>query len=311
MAQGFGGNPLDLGGVRFYMPPMTGTAFIKMHGLGNDFVIFDGRQTAIRLSEDAVRAIADRHTGVGCDQLIIMEAAKVGSNSDSGSDSGADVFMRIRNADGGEVEACGNAVRCVASLIMVETGRDAATVETLAGRVRCRRTADGRITADMGAPVEDWSGIPLAAATDSLHLDMGAGPLTDPVGVGMGNPHAVFFVDDVDAVALGELGPKLEVHPLYPKRANIEVAQICGPDLIRVRVWERGAGLTRACGTGACAVLVAAHRRGLAGRKSVVQLDGGRLHIEWAADGHVLMTGAIATSFEGHIDGQTDGLATP
>ncbi len=282
---------------------MTGTAFIKMHGLGNDFVIFDGRQTAIRLSEDAVRAIADRHTGVGCDQLIVIEAAKVGS--------GADAFMRIRNADGGEVEACGNAVRCVASLIMVETGRDAATVETLAGRVRCRRTADGRITADMGAPVENWSGIPLAAATDSLHLDMGAGQLTDPVGVGMGNPHAVFFVDDVDAVALGELGPELEVHPLYPKRANIEVAQICGPDLIRVRVWERGAGLTRACGTGACAVLVAAHRRGLVGRKSVVQLDGGRLHIEWAADGHVLMTGAIATSFEGHIDGQIDGLATP
>jgi len=131
---------------------------------------------------------------------------------------------------------------------------------------------------------------------------MRAGPLTDPVGVGIGNPHAVFFVDDVDHVALVELGPELEVHPLYPNRANIEVAQIIGPDLIRVRVWERGVGETRACGTGACAVLVAAHRRGLAGRKSVVQLDGGSLDIEWTTADHVLMTGAIATSFKGSIE---------
>ena len=277
------------------MPPMTGTNFIKMHGLGNDFVIFDGRHAALRLSDDAVRAIADRRTGVGCDQLIVIENAEDGS--------GADAFMRIRNADGGEVEACGNAVRCVGSLIMDETGQGAATVATLAGPVRLERKPDGRITADMGAPVEDWAGIPLAAETGTLHLDMRAGPLTDPVGVGMGNPHAVFFVDDVGGVALAELGPELEVHPLYPNRANIEVAQIIGPDLIRVRVWERGAGETRACGTGACAVLVAAHRRGLAGRKSVVQLDGGGLDIEWTEAGHVLMTGAIATSFEGRIDG--------
>lgn len=276
------------------MPPMTGTQFIKMHGLGNDFVIFDGRDAAIRPSDDAVRAIADRRTGVGCDQLIVIENAEDGS--------GADAFMRIRNSDGGEVEACGNAVRCVGSLIMDETGQSAATVATLAGPVRLERTTDGRITADMGAPVEDWAGIPLAGETDTLHLDMSAGPLTGPVGVGMGNPHAVFFVDDVDEVALAELGPELEVHPLYPNRANIEVAQIIRPDLIRVRVWERGAGETRACGTGACAVLVAAHRRGLTGRKSVVQLDGGNLDIEWTAGGHVLMTGAIATSFEGRIE---------
>ena len=274
---------------------MTGTHFIKMHGLGNDFVIFDGRHAAIRLSDDAVRAIADRRTGVGCDQLIVIENAEDGS--------GAEAFMRIRNADGGEVEACGNAVRCVGSLIMDETGRNAATVATLAGPVRLYRTHDGRVTADMGAPVEDWAGIPLAEETGTLHLDMGAGPLTDPVGVGMGNPHAVFFVDGVDEVSLAELGPELETHPLYPNRANIEVAQICGPDLIRVRVWERGAGETRACGTGACAVLVAAHRRGLTGRKAVVQLNGGALDIEWTKDGHVLMTGAIATSFEGRIDG--------
>jgi diaminopimelate epimerase len=276
------------------MPPMTGTNFIKMHGLGNDFVIFDGRQAAIRLSEGAVRAVADRRTGVGCDQLIVIENAEAGY--------AADAFMRIRNADGGEVEACGNAVRCVGSLIMDETGQNAATVATLAGSVRLERATDGRVTADMGAPVQDWAGIPLARETGTLHLDMSAGPLTDPVGVGIGNPHAVFFVDDVDHVALVELGPELEVHPLYPNRANIEVAQIIGPDLIRVRVWERGVGETRACGTGACAVLVAAHRRGLAGRKSVVQLDGGSLDIEWTTADHVLMTGAIATSFKGSIE---------
>jgi diaminopimelate epimerase len=278
---------------------MTGTAFIKMHGLGNDFVIFDGRQAAIRFTGEHARAIADRRTGVGCDQLIVIETAADGPNSGSG----ADAFMRIRNADGGEVEACGNAVRCVGSLIMEETGLGSAIIDTLAGPVRCERTDDGRISADMGPPVTDWAAIPLAVETDTLHLEMGAGALADPVGVGMGNPHAVFFVDDVDEVALEELGPKLEMHPLYPKRANIEVAQICGADLIRVRVWERGAGLTQACGTGACAALVAAHRRGLAGRQSVVQLDGGALDIEWAADGHVIMTGPIATSFTGHING--------
>ncbi|MAF47853.1 MAG: diaminopimelate epimerase [Rhodospirillales bacterium] len=276
---------------------MNETAFIKMHGLGNDFVIFDARKSALRMSDADAREIADRRTGIGCDQLIVIEPAS----------AGGDAFMRIRNADGGEVEACGNAVRCVGSLIMDETGASEAVIATLAGPVRTRRLDDGRISADMGPPAADWAAIPLAREMDTLHLDMAEGPLADPVGVGIGNPHAVFFVADAEAVALDELGPKLEVHPLYPKRANIEVAELRGPDLIRVRVWERGAGLTRACGTGACAVLVAAHRRGLSGRQAVVQLDGGALDIEWTAGGNVEMTGPVATSFTGSIG----GLARP
>lgn len=272
---------------------MTGTPFIKMHGLGNDFVIFDARRDSIGLTEEDARAVADRRTGVGCDQLIVIEAP---------TDNGADAFMRIRNADGGEVETCGNAVRCVASLIMDEASTAVVVVETLAGTVRCERASAGRITADMGVPTEDWAEIPLAGEMDSLHLDMGAGPLSDPVGVGVGNPHAVFFVPDTAQVTLSKLGPELEAHPLYPKRANIEVAQILSPNKIRARVWERGVGITQACGTGACAVLVAAYRRGLSKREASIILDGGNLDIRWAADGHILMTGAIAMSFEGRID---------
>ena len=276
---------------------MSGIGFTKMHGLGNDFVVIDARHGAPVIGEDEARAIADRRTGIGCDQLLVIEPPING---------GAEAFMRIRNADGGEVAACGNGVRCVAAFLMAEAGSDRVVIETGAGLSEARAAAAGQVIVDMGAAVDDWRAIPLAAAVDTLHLEVTAGPLRDAVGVGIGNPHAVFFVDDADAVALEVHGPLLEHHPLFPERANIGVAQIMSPeaglDRIRLRVWERGVGLTRACGTGACAALVAAHRRGLSQRRAAVLLDGGRLLIEWRADGHVLMTGPSAVSFRGRLD---------
>ncbi len=272
---------------------MTTVNFIKMHGLGNDFVVFDGRANPLELSADQTRAIADRRTGVGCDQLIQLEPA---------TDTGADVFMRIRNADGGEVDACGNATRCIGAMVMEETGQDQAVIQTNAGLLATSRTGDNLVTVDMGPARLDWQDIPLAGETDTLHLAMTEGDLADPVAVSMGNPHAVFFVADANAVALSEVGPKLEFHPLYPERTNVEVVEVRSENELRVRVWERGAGITMACGTGACAALVAANRRGLSGRKASVELDGGVLEIEWLENGHVLMTGETAVSFSGTWD---------
>ena len=267
--------------------------FVKMHGLGNDFVVIDARAEPLALSDDAARRIADRRTGVGCDQLIVLEPARRGT---------AAAFMRIHNADGGEVEACGNASRCIGYLLMRESGQDTATIETLAGELITVRNGAG-ITVDMGPARLDWRDIPLAEERDTLHMGLALGPLSDPVGVSIGNPHAVFFVEDAESVDLETLGPKLEHDPLFPERANIEAATVTAPERIRLRVWERGVGLTRACGTGACATLVAACRRGLTGRKATVVLDGGPLEIEWReGDGHVLMTGPVATAFAGALD---------
>jgi diaminopimelate epimerase len=263
-----------------------------MHGLGNDFVVIDARERPLRLDEDKVRAIADRRTGVGCDQLIVMERAKPGF---------ADVFMRIHNADGGEVAACGNATRCVADLMMKEMGRDHLVIETAAGLLDAERAPGGRITVDMGPARLDWREIPLREAQDTNRLDLSLGPLRGPAAVNMGNPHAVFFVEDVAKIDLDSLGPVLERHPMFPERANIGVAQVVAPDRIRLRVWERGAGITRACGTGACAAVVAAARRGLTGRKATVVLDGGELVIEWLPDGNVSMSGPVAVSFTGEL----------
>jgi diaminopimelate epimerase len=271
---------------------MRSIPFIKMHGLGNDFVVIDARRRAFALTDDETRAIADRHTGVGCDQLIVIEAA---------SASGVDAFMRIRNADGGEVGACGNAARCVASLLLDETGRPRVTIDTAGGRLLAERASAGRFTVDMGRPRLEWRDIPLAQATDTLHVGLTLGSLRDPVAVSMGNPHAVFFVDNLESIPIETLGPQLEHHSLFPERANIGVAQVVGTDNLRLRVWERGVGLTRACGTGACAAAVAAHRRGLTGRKVSITVDGGRLDIEWRADDRVMMTGPVATSFTGEI----------
>ena len=271
---------------------MTGRPFIKMHGLGNDFVVVDARQTPFPLDDAAARRIADRRWGVGCDQLLILEPANNGS---------ADLFLRIRNNEGGEVGACGNGTRCVAALVMQERGLERLTVETRAGLLQAEAEPDGRVTVDMGPALLDWQEIPLAREMDSLHLDLARGDLADPVAVNMGNPHAVFFVDDVETIDLTTIGPKLEHDPLFPERANIEIVHLVGPDRLRCRVWERGAGITMACGSGACAVGVAAARRGLTGRKTEVLLDGGPLGIEWREDGHVLMTGPVATSFSGTL----------
>jgi diaminopimelate epimerase len=266
---------------------MTGRPFIKMHGLGNDFVVVDARTEPFPLTDAMAQAIADRREGVGCDQLLILEPPTNGS---------ADVFLRIRNHDGGEVGACGNGTRCVADLVMGELGRDAIVIETSAGLLRAKAAGSGLVTVDMGEAKLDWRDIPLSEARDSLHLGIENGPLKDPVGVNMGNPHAVFFVDDLESLPLAELGPPLEHHPLFPERANIGAAQVIGPDKLRLRVWERGVGLTRACGTGACAAAVAAARRGLTGRKVEVVLDGGSLTLHWREDGHVEKTGPVATA---------------
>lgn len=271
---------------------MDQLSFIKMHGAGNDFVVLDGRSTPVPLTIAEAQALADRHFGIGCDQLIVMEPP---------TSEGADLFMRIRNPDGGESEACGNATRCIASLVMGETGRDQVVIETLAGHLPARTADAGLITVDMGPANLAWQEIPLAEERDTLHLGIGAGPLQDPVGVNMGNPHAVFFVEDADAIDLATLGPKLEHDPLLPERANISVISLKGPDRLRQRVWERGAGITLACGSGACAGVVAAARRGVTGRKVETTMDGGVLKLEWREDGHVLMTGPVATSFRGQI----------
>lgn len=271
---------------------MRALDFVKMHGLGNDFVILDAREHALTLDTGAARAIADRHRGVGCDQILIIEPAK----------RAGDAFMRVRNADGSEAEACGNGARCVALLLMAQNKSDRVVLETLGGPVSAQRAGDHRIAVDMGEPHLGWREIPLAKDCDTLHVPLRLGTLSDPVCTSMGNPHATFFVPDLGAIDIATLGPKLEHDPIFPARANIGFAQIVSPKRIRVRVWERGDGLTLACGSGACTTLVAAVRRGLSERRAEIVADGGALEIEWRQDNHVIMTGAVATSFRGTID---------
>jgi diaminopimelate epimerase len=272
---------------------MSALSFVKMHGLGNDFVVLDARAAPLALSAGQVRAVADRRTGVGCDQLIVIETPTAAL---------ADAFMRIRNADGSEVAACGNASRCVAALLMAEKDTEHVIIETAAGLLDADARGDGLVSVDMGRVSFDWRDIPLSKPADTLHLDVSAGPLRDGVAVNVGNPHAVYFVADAAAVPLEAVGPIIENHTMFPERTNVEAAEVLGPDRIRLRVWERGVGVTRACGSGACAALVAAARRGLTGRSAEVVLDGGRLGIEWLKDDHVLMTGPVATSFTGTLD---------
>ncbi|MDP1841642.1 MAG: diaminopimelate epimerase [Reyranella sp.] len=277
---------------------MTGTPFLKMHGLGNDFVVLDARATPLDLSLERRRTIADRRLGVGCDQLIVLEQP---------TDGDADVFMRIFNPDGGEAGACGNATRCVASVVMDERKTDQVTVQTISGLLESQKTGLGAnglpvISVDMGLARLDWREIPVRDACDTNHMPIGLGPLQDPVGTNMGNPHATFFVDDLATIPIADLGPKLEHDRFFPERANIGVAQFLGEGRLRLRVWERGAGLTLACGSGACAAVVAASRRGLVDRKAEIIVDGGVLTMEWLRDGHVLMTGGIALAFKGELD---------
>ncbi|WP_428485411.1 diaminopimelate epimerase [Rhodopila sp.] len=268
------------------------TGFVKMHGCGNDFVILDERPHPLDLTSSRAAALAHRHTGIGCDQLVVIKSGE----------PDADAFMRIYNPDGSEAGACGNATRCVAAMLARETGRQALTIRTISGDLPSLIHADGQITVDMGLPRLDWSDIPLLRPMDTLRLDVSAGPVSGPAATSMGNPHATFFVEDLNAVPIERVGPLLEHDPIFPQRANIGFVQVLNPDAIRLKVWERGAGLTLACGSGACAALVNAHRRGLANRRAQVIVDGGTLVMEWRDDGHVLMTGPVATTFHGQVD---------
>ncbi len=270
----------------------SGVFFRKMHGLGNDFVVLDARSAGLSLTSDTAKAIANRRTGIGCDQILILESAR----------SGGDIFMAIRNADGGEVASCGNGSRCVARLLLGETGKDEVVIETLAGPVTAKRAANDLIAVDMGSARTDWQDIPLTEAVDTAHLNVSEGPLNDPIAVSMGNPHMVFFVSNANEIDLAALGPKLEHHPLFPERTNVEAVQVLSKTHLRMRVWERGAGITQACGTGACATLVAAVRRNISERKATVSLDGGDLEIEWREDNHVIMSGPVAETFTGTLN---------
>jgi diaminopimelate epimerase len=324
--------------------------FRKMNGLGNDFMVVDARVFPVRPSPEVIRALADRKSGIGFDQFITIEPGQ----------APADAFMRIDNADGGEVEACGNATRCVGRLLMDETGRDTAAIETVAGLLFVRPAGSGRavpsssvvmpgldpgihsvtptarrdrdgmdrrvkpgdddgerfaapdlISVDMGIPKFGWADIPLAEEfRDTRAIELQIGPIDAPVlhspsVANIGNPHAIFWVDDVDAYDLARFGPMLENHPIFPERANISLAHVTAPDAIRLRTWERGVGLTRACGTAACAALVSAARTRRTGRRAKLTLPGGQLEIEWDSRDHVWMTGPAELEFAGVFDSET------
>jgi diaminopimelate epimerase len=270
--------------------------FLKMNGLGNDFVVVEARSAPFAPTSAEVRAIADREAGIGCDQLVSIEPSGL-----------ADAKVRFWNADGDEVGACGNASRCVGWLLMEAAGTDQAVMETRSGLLTASRAGDRIVSVDMGEPGLDWKDIPLAEEMDTRGIELQVGPidaphLHTPGCVSMGNPHVVFFVADAQAAPVREVGPMIEHHHLFPEGVNVGFAQVVARDHIRLKVWERGAGLTKACGTGACAALVAAHRRGLTDRKARLELDGGDLTIEWReADGHVIMTGAAQVDFTGML----------
>ncbi|MFN4157697.1 MAG: diaminopimelate epimerase [Gemmobacter sp.] len=267
--------------TRMDSPP--GLAFVKMHGAGNDFVVIDRRAGGAPVTVSLARALGDRHRGVGFDQL-----AEITPGGD-----GADIDLTFWNADGSQAGACGNATRCVAHLVMAETGATTLSIRTERGLLRAEAT-QGRVWVNMGPPELVWDAIPLSHATDPLHLPLPG----DPVAVGMGNPHAVFFVPDAGAVDPGVTGPQVEHDPLFPQRTNVEFASVLSDDRIRMRVWERGTGTTLACGSGACAVAVAAHLRGLAGREITLEADGGILMTDWREDG-IWLSGPVAHVFSG------------
>lgn len=277
---------------------LAGRTYLKMNGLGNEFIILDLREKPTTLSDEAIRKASDRKNGPGCDQFITLEYRK-------GHEG---VFMGVYNADGSEVEACGNAARCVASLLMGENGADEVNFSTLGAPLHALRIGDNRIAVDMGEPKFGWREIPLAEQTeDTRFVDVKLGPIDKPVlwgpsAVNVGNPHCVFFVDDAEAHAIDRFGPMIEHHPMFPQQANVSVAQVLSKHAIRLRVWERGVGITKACGTAACAAVVSAHRRRLTARKATVTLDGGDLAIEWREDdNHIIMTGPVTFEGEGQF----------
>ncbi|MEL6519025.1 MAG: diaminopimelate epimerase [Pseudomonadota bacterium] len=262
-----------------------GLPFMKMHGLGNDFVVIDSRTAQRPVTAALARALGDRHRGVGFDQMAVIA-----------DDDTADLHLTFYNADGSLAGACGNATRCIARHEMDTRGVDTLTLRTERGVLQARDAGQGNTAVNMGAPLLDWADIPLAEAVDTLHLPIEGGP----VATGMGNPHCTFFVENAEDVDLASFGPTHEHHPLFPQRTNVQVAQVTGPDRLRMRVWERGVGVTLASGSSSCAVAVAAHRRGLTGRAVTIDLDGGTIDIDWRDDG-VWMTGPTAHVFTGTL----------
>jgi diaminopimelate epimerase len=274
--------------------------FAKMNGLGNEIAVLDARDRPLTLNASAVEALALPGKGIGFDQLMVLLPPK---------NPLADVYTEIWNADGSKVAACGNGSRCVAWYVMREMNRENLVIETEAGLLGAVSVGPTMISVDMGEPIFEWERIPMSERMDTVRIELQVGPIDDPVlhgpgVVSMGNPHCIFFVQDAELAPVEAVGPMIEFHPLFPERTNVGFAEIVARDHIRLRVWERGAGLTKACGTGACAALVAAVRRRLCDRTANVQVDGGMLQIEWReSDNHVIMTGAVALETEGNLIG--------
>jgi diaminopimelate epimerase len=274
--------------------PSHGIPFRKMNGLGNDFVVLDARKRLLAISEEQARAIADRKTGIGCDQLIVMERSPT-----------ADVRMRIWNAEGGEVQSCGNASRCIADIVMAETGMSSATIDTKGGFLMAKKAGELLVTIDQGKPRFDWKDIPLSEAfPDTRHIELQVGPIDKPLlhspsVVNVGNPHCIFWVNDLEVVDFAKVGPMIEHHPLFPERTNVELAKVVARDHVLLKVWERGAGLTKACGTAACATMAAGYRLRLIDRACRITLPGGDLFMAVnESNGHVLMTGPVEYEFD-------------
>ena len=280
-------------GRRGDCPPdhgMSTIPFIKMHGAGNDFVVLDLRGQEASPSIAALSAMADRHKGIGCDQIVLIETAL----------NGAEIRLRFYNPDGSEAGACGNGTRCAASKIMCDEGRQSLNIETLAAILNANMDSNGRVTVDMGPAQTHWSKVPLASDINTLHLPLQVDGVSNPVAVGMGNPLCVFFVDDAEAVEVERIGALVETHALFPEKTNVEFVSLMDNGQLRMRVWERGVGVTLACGSGVCAVVVAAAQRGIIDtRTAEIVADGGMLTATWRADGHVLLSGPVATSFSG------------
>lgn len=277
--------------------------FLIMNGAGNRFAIFDARQDAgfslpVQKVVDICKPGSSVMGELGADQLIIMRAPK---NDD------ADVFMEIWNQKGFEVDACGNATRCIGWLEMTQSGRDVCTVQTNAGLLHCTLAGELQVAVDMGKPKLEWQQIPLEEVMHTHHVDVKLGPIDNPIlsnpgAVNMGNPHCVFFVDEFETAKPHLIGPMVEFHPLFPEQVNVGFARIDGPDKMRLKVWERGVGMTQACGTGACAAVVAAVRQSRGSRRMTVEVDGGTLFIEWRLkDDHVIMTGPVELEMDGTL----------
>ncbi len=288
---------LPFGGIESEFLVKRSRPFIKMHGLRNDFVIVDARYQPYQPSVEEIQGICDRREGVGADELVIIEPAPA---ADDPEDIRA--FVRIFNPDGREAEACGNASRCVGWLLMRDSGCESLAFQTLDGILRCRMAGENQVSVEMGRLRTSWREIPLVKELDTLHLGIGAGPLQDPVGMNIGNPHAVFFVDDLDQVDLGRYGAELQTHPLFPEEANIGAAQMLDENTMKLAVWERPGALTTACGSGACAAVGAALRRGLTRQRKVrVIMPAGSMEIEVGEDGAVVMAGPVTCCYVGYL----------